>query len=257
MRKASGKSTTSPLKVRLVGRNCADLRPLLERFPVELLPEKSRTRPDLVVSSGGDGSLLGAEREYPGVPKFPIRDRANNPKCPLHHEEKMLAEFFAGRLAAQSLPRIVATLPDGTELMGLNDIVLSRKNLLATIRYRIRQDGRMLRPQVIADSLILSTAFGSTGYFQSITRGNFQHGLGIACNNPLDGEIFTVLPEDAALEVELLRGPAVVMADNNPRLVSLETGARIGIRLSQGRTLVYGLEAFRCQDCYFLRRNGK
>ena len=257
MRKASGKPRTAPLKVRLVGRNCADLLPLLRRYPIELLPEKSKARPQLVISSGGDGSLLGAERDYPGIPKCPIRDRANNPKCALHAEEKILKELFAGTLPAQSLPRIVATLPDGTELAGLNDIVVSRKNLLATIRYRIWQDGRMLRPQVIADSLIVSTSFGSTGYFRSITRGDFQHGIGVACNNPLDGEIFTVLPEETALEVELLRGPAVVMADNNPRLVSLETGARIGIRLSRERTLVYGLEAFRCQECYLLRRNGK
>ena len=62
MRAVSKQPRQPLLKVRLVGRNCADLRPLLKRYPLELLPEASRETPQLVISSGGDGSLLGAER---------------------------------------------------------------------------------------------------------------------------------------------------------------------------------------------------
>ena len=51
-------------RVKIVGRNLDDLRPLLKMFPVKLV----ETEPDLVISYGGDGSLLGAERDFPGVP---------------------------------------------------------------------------------------------------------------------------------------------------------------------------------------------
>ena len=48
-------------KVKIVGRNLDDLRPLLRMFPVKLVDSD----PDLVISYGGDGSLLGAERDFP------------------------------------------------------------------------------------------------------------------------------------------------------------------------------------------------
>ncbi|MFA6724146.1 MAG: hypothetical protein WCS95_05695, partial [Lentisphaeria bacterium] len=57
------------LRVLLYGRNLEDLRPLLQGFPLDIVQED----PELVITHGGDGSLLGAERLYPGIPKCPIR----------------------------------------------------------------------------------------------------------------------------------------------------------------------------------------
>ena len=244
------------LKVRLVGRNLDDLRPLLRPYPIRLLTEQDPDLPDLVISHGGDGSLLGAEREVPGVPKFPLRDRKNNPKCPQHDETTLLRLLFAGKLPGDRLPKLVAVTEAGEQLAGINDIVVSREVHLGAIRTRLFENGRILRSQVIADGVVFCTAFGSTGYFQSITRGNFQRGIGIAFSNSMDGDSFTVLPENASLELELLRGPACLVADNNPRILPLKDGARLRLRLARQRTLVFGLDAFRCQECHFLRRKG-
>lgn len=239
-------------KVKIVGRNLDDLRPLLRMFPVELVDSD----PDLVISYGGDGSLLGAERDFPGIPKCPIRDMRQNPKCPRHSEMTTLEKLFNGELTETRLVKLVATTDDGNTLTGINDIVLSRKLIASAIRYRIWANGELLRSQVVADSLVVSTPFGSTGYFQSITHGNFQVGLGVAFNNAMDLYSHVIVPDNSQLTVELLRGPAVLVTDNDPHSFELDTGNRLRISVSDQRTSIFGLEVFRCMDCYDLRKKG-
>lgn len=241
------------LRVLLYGRNLEDLRPLLQGFPLDIVQED----PELVITHGGDGSLLGAERLYPGIPKCPIRDRRQNPKCARHAESSTLEKLFRGELQ-KSYPSKVAAYFEGEEprLLGLNDLVLSRGLLSSAIRYRIWVDGQLFCPQVVSDSLVLSSPFGSTGYFQSITHGNFKAGLGLAFNNAMDGLDFCVLPEDAVVKVQLLRGPAQLLADNNPQLCELQDNDCFKAKLNEAQTLFYGMDVFRCQECYQLRRNG-
>jgi len=243
----------SNLRVLPLGRNLDDLLPILAKFPVEIVADN----PDLIISHGGDGTLLGAERDYPLIPKCALRDRRRNPKCPLHDEETVLRQLFAGQLDKHFLLTLRAETETGESLTGINDLVISRVNNPCTaIRYRVWQDGKLLLPQTVSDSLIISTPFGSTGYFQSVTKGVFRCGLGLACNNAMDGIGFAIVPETSSLTIRLLRGPAVMAADNNPRLLELKDGSEISVTVSPDSTPVYGLEAFRCHDCYLLRRNG-
>jgi len=241
-----------PLRVLVLGRNIEDLLPLLDLFDVELVERD----PDLVISHGGDGSLLGAERDFPGIAKCPIRDRKQNPKCPLHSELSTLKKLFSGQLQKDVLEKLVAISSSGDELRGINDLVLSRELMSSAIRYRIWVDGALFRSQIVSDSLVISTPFGSTGYFQSITRGNIRTGIGLAFNNAMDGIGFSVLPDFAKMEVQVLRGPAVLVADNNPQMLKMDAGETLQVRLSAKKTMVYGMDIFRCPDCYQLRRDG-
>ncbi|NMA47605.1 MAG: hypothetical protein GX945_13685 [Lentisphaerae bacterium] len=241
------------IRVALIGRNLADLKPLLLRVPAVQLVEDA---PDLVISHGGDGSLLGAERSYPGVPKCPIRDRRQNPKCPLHDEKTVLSKLFRGELMRTQLRKLSAKTEAGEELRGINDVVLSRKLTTSAIRYRLWLDGVLYRGQIVADSLVVATPFGSTGYFQSITHGNIQAGIGLAFNNSMDLLGHTVVSENTKLTVQLLRGPAVLVADNDPHQISLKTDDLLHVRVMSQKTPVYGIDIFRCYDCYHLRRDG-
>lgn len=240
------------LRVVVVGRNLEDLLPMLRLFPIQIVDKD----PDLVISYGGDGSLLGAEQKYPGVPKCPLRDFRQNPKCPAHAEMSVLEKLFRGELRRTTLTKLVAELEDGTMLKGINDIVIARRLISSAIRYRIWLDGELFKGQVVADSLVVATPFGSTGYFQSITRGTIQSGLGMAFSNAMDLYGFTVVPAETRIAIELLRGPAEMVADNDPNVCQLETGAKILIRVQDALTPVYGVDVFRCMDCYTLRRNG-
>ncbi|MBO5306585.1 MAG: hypothetical protein J6C40_01150 [Lentisphaeria bacterium] len=76
------------MKIKLTGKNLQDIRPLLKTFNLE----ETDGIPDVVISHGGDGAMLGAVREFAGLPVFPIRDAGTAPQCEEH--------FCAGQLAA-------------------------------------------------------------------------------------------------------------------------------------------------------------
>ena len=238
------------IRLAVTGRNLEDLLPLLRLFPCKIVDDK----PDLVISHGGDGSLLGAERLYPGVPKCPIRDRKENPKCPRHSEESTLEKLFTGQLKCQNIIHLTAKAPKGNSLTAINDLVLTRKLVTSANRYRIWTNGELFSPQIVADSLVFCTSFGSTGYFQSITRGILHSGIGIAFNNAMDGPEFLVVPEDTKIEIALLRGPAVLIADNNPAYINIQEQEKIVIGSTPLETPIYGIDIFRCPYCYELRR---
>ena len=61
------------MKIKLLGKNLGDIRPLLN----ELGFEEVERGFELIVTHGGDGALLGAEREFPGVPKLLLRGHAD------------------------------------------------------------------------------------------------------------------------------------------------------------------------------------
>ncbi len=240
------------IRVTIVGRNLDELEPMLKMFPCELVDDN----PDLVISYGGDGSLLGAERSFPGVPKCPLRDRKNNPKCPKHSELSTLTRLFAGELKKIELVKLQAVTEDGESIQGINEILVDRTRDTVAIRYRLWIDGQLFRPQVVADSLLVATPFGSTGYFQSITHGNFQSGLGLAFNNSMDLLSYSIIKENSKVTVQILRGPAYVGADNDPRKIELETNRNLTIQAIPEKTVLYGLDVFRCPDCYDLRKHG-
>lgn len=61
------------MKIRLVGKNLEDIRPLLAL--ADFAEAGEGETPELVVTHGGDGALLGAARDYPQLPILPV------PRC--------------------------------------------------------------------------------------------------------------------------------------------------------------------------------
>ena len=241
------------LKAAICGRNLADLRRYLESFPVEVVDAS----PDLVISYGGGGALLGAERDFPGVPKFPLRDSRSNPKCPEHSEEELLARLFAGDLKRVELLKIEAVVPGKGTLVALNDIVLNKRIISSAVRYRVWLDDELYANQIVGDGLVAASPFGSTGYYRSITRSMFRRGIGLAFNNSTEPTDHLVISEDSRLRVEVIRGPAVLLGDNAPRRIRLRRGDRVEIQRHRQCAVILGLETFRCRECALLRqRNG-
>ncbi len=183
------------LRVAICGRNLQDLRNVLKTTPLVLTEDS----PDIVISYGGDGSLLGAERLFPGVPKCPIRDRRMNPKCEHHSEEQILALLAEGGLRESRLGKLIAETEAGDRLTGINDIVVNKQSISSAVRCRIWLDGELYRSQIVGDGLVVATPFGSTGFYQSITRGSFRVGTGVAFNNAMDWQDHVVVPEETII----------------------------------------------------------
>ena len=49
--------------------------------------------------------------------------------------------------------------------------------------------------------------------------------------------------------VELVRGPAVLVCDNDPRSIPMRASQLFKVSLSDKRATVLGLDALRCQVC--------
>ena len=138
----------------------------------------------------------------------------------------------------------------------INDLVVSKENVTSAVRTRIWLDDELFQAQNIGDGLLVATPFGSTGYYQSITGGCFRTGIGLALNNPMTWQGHVVVSEATVITVGVLRGPAVLVADNDPARVALQDGDRLTVQRAAETTLAHGMDVFRCRDCYRLRQDG-
>jgi NAD+ kinase len=212
------------MKIWLEGRYLEDIKPLLEKNGFSFSEES----PDIIITHGGDGALLGAERTFPGTPKFPIRDRRTAPLCPRH----------------------------GKSIPAINDIFIHNRRHVSAIRYRVWIDNEMYADEIVGDGVGVSTVHGSTAYYRSITHSFFRVGIGLAFSNSTELTNHIVLNEGAEIEVEITRGPAVLNADNSPENIELTDGDRVIIKKIPRKAEIYGLDIFMCPECR-IRRHPK
>ena len=124
------------MNIKLLGKNLDDIRPILGNYGLDEVDSGM----ELIIAYGGDGALLGAERDFPGVPKLAIRDAATAPTCPEHQLEARLAAFAAKSYEIKNLIKVQATV-NGKTLTALNDVFLHNADFASALRYRVKIDG--------------------------------------------------------------------------------------------------------------------
>lgn len=198
--------------------------------------------PDVVLSFGGDGTLLHAERRYPSVPKLPLRNSRTCKKCSDHPIEAALAALRRGSFQRSELTKIEAHVlrrGESSRLIGLNDVILRNRHLEHAIRFSVEDDEGVVHAQVIGDGVVAATPFGSGAYYQSITKQRFSEGLMLAFNNATTE--LPPLPFRSSVTITLLRGPAELAVDNMRFDALLEEGDRVVIMPSEERTTIVTL----------------
>lgn len=189
--------------------------------------------PDIVISYGGDGTFLWAERAYPSIPKALFRYSTICKKChnlPIHHALILLKER---RYKIENHPKIRAG-----NLIATNDVVIRNKEPTHAVRFTLAINGKQMNKEFIGDGIVIATPFGSTGYFYSITRKTFTKGLGIAFNNTTEEQKPLFIPANSTITLSLKRGTAVIAADNNPKLTELKPNKRVTIRTSKQKASI-------------------
>lgn len=238
--------------IKLLGKNLNDISPLLEKFS---LTESDRDF-SLVITHGGDGSLLGAERDFPGIPKFPIRDAATAPTCPEHQLEERLKNFSQGAYKLTPLAKVKAGV-NGRNLTALNDVFLHNADFGSALRYRVKIDGELYANEVAGDGVCLATPHGSSAYYRSITHSLFRTGIGLAFSNSTEEVDHLVLKESSVVEVTVTRGPGVLLADNSPERIVVNEGDTVVFSIADEQALVWDLAGFMCPKCRLLRHPNK
>ncbi|MBC8501411.1 MAG: NAD(+)/NADH kinase [Nanoarchaeota archaeon] len=199
--------------------------------------------PDFVVSLGGDGTFLLCEREFPGVPKLLIRDSKICKKCVGDSRETIL-DFI--RMNAYDIKEEIKLegVFGTNKLVAVNDIIIRNKRPNQAIRLDVSIDGTKEHEEVISDGVLISTPFGSTAYFESITRTTFEEGIGIAFNNPVKEYDPVILRDNQTIKVKLVRGDAHFASDNNPKIYTLKQGDIITVRKAKEKAKIIRIEGF-------------
>lgn len=214
----------------------------------------------IIITLGGDGTILYAARKYPEPTILPVRAGSSEGNRSSFDSEELLPalerlEGGDGELTRQTFSRISA-YRDGQELRGgfqaLNEISLHHRSpiLGAVFSVQIHDRGRTYEfERVIGDGILVATPFGSTGYYRSITGGTFSDGLGIAFNNihkPQGTPIYKVCSTNARIELELLTttrsSGAVLTRDDDSEMYELAAKEPIVIRTTDDGVEIVDIE---------------
>ncbi len=238
------------MKCFFAGKNSVDVLELLSA--AGCVVTDSPAEADFVVAHGGDGSLLQACRQFRSLPVLALRDRLNSELCSRHSQEDIIKRFLKGDMKKRRLPFLEGTC-GGRTIYGINDIFIHNCQRGNALRYAVTIDGRNYASGVIGDAVGVATVHGATAYYRSITRSIFRVGIGLAFSNSTELVNHLVLAEDSVVDVEIIRGPGVMIADNSPEEICVPQGGSVTLCQSSITAEVYGLEEFMCAKCRDLR----
>lgn len=198
-----------------------ELKKLLNKFNFTYVTED----PDLVISEGGDGTLLISERTFPGVPKLLLKKSRICKNCtidlPVDEILKLLKEK---KYKITEHTKLQLKTSTGERLTCTNDFIIRNKIPTQAIRFTVSINKEKINDIFIGDGLVISTPFGSTAYFNSITGKSFKTGFGIAFNNIQTSDKDIMLQDTDKVKVKIIRGQAELGTDNNPRTIILNSG---------------------------------
>jgi len=226
------------MKVAVIGL----VRKLIENKLSEYGLKSDKKDPDVVISIGGDGTALYAERIYPGIPRVFIRHSKICEKCEMgeHDFSKVLNALKEKKYKVIEKIKVEGIVNNDPKkkLIGLNEVGIHHKIQTKTVRLRVKVNDKVVVDEMIGDGIVVATPYGSTGYFHSITRKEFSKGLGLAFNNPKEVRKPLILNEDSLIEAEVLRGHGLVTADNDEKMISIKKGDVLKVQKSKGKAKI-------------------
>lgn len=201
-------------------------------FEKEIKKEKKlvlvKKNPEVVVAFGGEGTFLYSEMVCPGIPKLLVYHSSKCRNCKNHDYKKIIKNLASKKFKTVSFLKIQASV-NNKKLVGLNEVNIHYQPPLA-LRFDVNVNNKTVVRECIGDGLVVSTPYGSSGYFYSITRETFSKGLGIAFNNPVKTLKEKIIPENSVIKVKLVRGHGIICVDCNKKIIPLKTGDVIRIQ---------------------------
>lgn len=214
------------MDISLFGAKAEDLRDLFDRYDSLRIVEDNA---EVIVCYGGDGTLLAAELQWPGIPKVPIRNSRRGIRCIAEPPEVVVEQLANNNLVHTEHLKLECTVHHkntedaDSHLMAINEFNMHMARTNAAVRFRIWFDDKPYGEdhEIIGDGFVVSTPFGSTAYFNQITRGVFWQGIGIAFKYTSTHTNHLIVPEDTVVRARITRGPAILAFDNSSEYVEL------------------------------------
>ena len=190
--------------------------------------------PDFVLCYGGDGTILYGERLYPNIPKLLIKTTGvcRTYDYPAKSLDSVLKKVKEHNYLVLEEMKLETVYKDNL-LTALNEIQIHTKLPTRAIRFSVTADKKKF-DNLIGDGVVVSTAFGSTGYYLATGGRPFKGGIGLSFNNLHSEKIFPViLHEDSKIKIRLNRDSAILLSDNNPKYFNLNEKDEIIIQKSE------------------------
>jgi NAD+ kinase len=223
----------NPLRILLLGTQAERLRQEVEKYASLVVVEDN---PELVVSYGGDGTLLDAELAWPNLPKAPILNSKRGLRCIPHPPEEVVQGIAEASLIVNHYTKLRCDLrrkdsPYTLNLTALNEFNVHMSRINSAVRFQLWFDDDAWEngAEILGDGFVVCTPFGSTAYYNKITRGSFRLGMGVAFKNVSEHTTHTIVPENTTIRIVITRGPAVLAFDSSQEYYDLETGDALTI----------------------------
>ncbi len=207
------------MRAVIFGKRKDEIKTLIENSDFEVVD----ANPEIVISYGGDGTIMQSEYEFPGIPKVVLRGSHICKLCSNLPNDEVLRRVKDNKYSVLEIQKLKAEAK-GETFFGLNDVVIHNDDTRHAIRYTIEINGVPISEEIIGDGIVVATPFGSTGYYRSITDSFFEVGVGLAFNNSTEQADHVVLKEDAKIKIGITRGPARLYIDNQEKSVELREG---------------------------------
>ena len=228
------------------------------KSPEELIAQFEVKNKNFAIAYGGDGTVLDVIKKTNGKKAIiPVR---NYGLCEEH--KNILAEILdkdSDRVLKQTLcPFLEYTFSNGTSKnRGIAEVVVKNVDPTCAVRFNLYVDGKEYMKNVIADGIVMSTAYGSTGYFKSVARCIFNmDAIGIAFIAPTQGINNIILNSTSKIKVEFVRSADVIVtADKFKDKLFVDANDFIEVERVPEQIAIFGLEEFHCQQCRALRHS--
>lgn len=206
---------------------------VLAMFDIDM----DNNKPDFVITYGGDGTVLYAERKYPGIPKITIRRSEGGFKCNYdeHELEDVLIKIDNGTYKIKEETKLETTF-QGKKYLSLNEVQVHNSSPIRAIRFSIYMDNLPLFENIIGDGAVIATPFGSSAYFLSVGGEKFDKGIGIALNNPYNVKYEPIIIDSSfypEIHIKILREDGLLLFDNDDNIIKLKGGDDVKVEISK------------------------
>lgn len=227
------------MKVGIVSKTPKEIEKEFRANGIEVV----KTKPDMIICYGGDGTLFFAEEKYPGIPKLFLYQGVRSKRKKEPDFTKIIRKLKKEKYKIKELDKIQAEF-NNKKMVGMNDINIHYK-LPYALRFLVKVDKKLVSNGIaIGDGLVIATPYGSTGYHYSITRRKFSRGLGLVFNNTREKIRNRFLRGKELIRVKIERGSGQITADCQ-KPIELKTGDIIEIKKSEDKAKMVKLKGYK------------
>ncbi len=188
------------------------------RVLAERLGVKYCSTADIIVTIGGDGTILSAAKEHPGALIFGVHKGDVGFLTEIGESDlcKGLDAVVSGKYSVESRAKIAAHCSGKKLGEALNELVVASARAAGIMELSIEIDRNMYGP-FSADGVIVSTPTGSTAYAMSAGGSVVDPSCKVLSIVPIcpytNGAKALVVPGSAKIRIEVLKGSGAVAID--------------------------------------------